>query len=131
MSDRLEGFWDVQVEPGTLTVRRTAKRSDDMAAFLRSFDGIYDLLGPRRPEQVRLFLDLREAMGRNDPDFERQLTARRQELFRHFSRACVVVRTAVGRLQVQRHIEEDGFSAYVRVFCDEDEARGWLLRAAS
>jgi hypothetical protein len=129
MSDLLLGFWDVSVRPDTVTVRRTAKRSDDMPAVLRSFDGIYRALGGTRASDFRMFLDLPAAVGRNDPEFEVALRHRRQELFRSFARSCVLVRTAVGRLQVQRHIEEDGFAASVLVFIDEAEATRWLASA--
>lgn len=124
--DPLDGYWVVDIDDGVLDLRRTEKRSTDMAAFLKSFDGIYAALTPSTPAETNLLVDLRRSVGRNDPDFEEQLAERRRELFRRFKRSCVLVRTAIGRLQVQRHTEADGFGGTVRVFDDEDTARAWL-----
>ena len=107
-------------------MRRTEKRSEDVTAFARSFGGIYDLLEGGTAERMRLMLDIRVSVGRNDPKFEAALVEPRRELFRRFANTAVIVRTAVGRLQVARHIEDDGFSDKVRVFVDEDEALVWL-----
>lgn len=130
MPDPLDGYWIVDIDDGVLGLRRTEKRSTDMAAFLRSFDGIYAALAHATPAETKLLIDLRRSMGRNDPEFEEQLAERRRELFRRFERSCVLVQTAIGRLQVQRHAEEDGFGDTVRVFDDEDAALAWLREGA-
>ena len=116
----------VTVQTPLVTMRRTEKLSEDVAAFARSFGGVYDLLEGGAPERMRLLLDIRISVGRNDPKFEAALAEPRRELFHRFANTAVLVRSAVGRLQVARHIEDDGFSEKVRVFVDEDEAIGWL-----
>ena len=126
MFDPLNGYWDVTVRAPLVTMRRTEKRSDDVAAFARSFGGVYDLLEGGTPEQMRLLLDIRISVGRNDPKFEAALAEPRRELFRQFGNTAVIVRTAVGRLQVARHIEDDGFAEKVRLFVDADESLEWL-----
>lgn len=126
MPDPLDGYWTVDIDDGVLALRRTEKRSTDMAAFLRSFSGIYTALAPSTPAETNLLIDLRRSVGRNDPEFETQLVDRRRELFHRFKRTCVLVQSAIGRLQVQRHAEEDGFGDIIRVFTDEDTARAWL-----
>ena len=126
MPDPLDGYWVVDIDDGVLGLRRTDKRSTDMPAFLRSFDGIYAALAPSAPADTDLLIDLRNTVGRNDPEFETQLVERRRELFRRFKRSCVLVKTVIGRMQVQRHVDEDGFAGRVRVFDDESAARKWL-----
>ena len=126
MFDPLDGYWDVTVRAPLVTMRRTEKRSDDVTAFARSFGGVYDLLEGDTPERMRLLLDIRVSVGRNDPKFEAALVEPRRELFRQFGSTAVLVRTVVGRMQVARHIEDDGFAAKVRVFVDEAEGLEWL-----
>lgn len=126
MSDLLEGFWDAHLVDGVLLARRSEKRSGEMHAFLRSFDGFYAALGDAEPSACKLLIDLRKSLGRNDPDFEERLVERRRELFRRFGRTAVLVRTAVGQMQVQRHVEEDGCLGIVAVFSSEPEALAWL-----
>jgi hypothetical protein len=68
----------------------------------------------------RLLVDLRAVVPRNDPDFEVAIAAFRRKIFRGGGRMAILVRTAVGALQVKRHMREDGF--HVEVFSQEDEA---------
>ncbi|MEM6294022.1 MAG: hypothetical protein AAGA54_22280 [Myxococcota bacterium] len=122
------GYWDVEVGGGLARIRRTDKRSDDMDAFLRSFDDIYAAVGEGRLAQTDLLIDLRRGLGRNDVEFEQRLAARRKELFMRFRRSALLVRTAVGQLQVRRHMEADGVEP--AVFLDETEAVAWLRARA-
>ncbi len=126
MSELLEGFWDVHLDGNVLVTCRSAKHSRDMTAFLRSFDGFYAALGGGETSAFRLLIDLRASVGRNDSEFEEKLTERRRELFRRFERTAVLVRSAIGRMQVQRHVDEDGFSGVVKVFSSEPDAMAWL-----
>jgi len=126
VSDLLEGFWDVRLQGDVLVACRSGKHSGDMAGFLRSFDGFYAALGSADASSFKLLIDLRASVGRNDPDFEGRLVERRRELFRRFAQTAVLVRSAVGRMQVQRHVDEDGLSGIVTVFTSEPEAFAWL-----
>ena len=71
-----------------------------------------------------LLTDLRPAPGRNDPAFEKVLAPLRRRIYAAFERRAVVVRTAIGRLQVQRHADADGIA--MRVFLEPEEALDWL-----
>jgi hypothetical protein len=77
-----------------------------------------------RVRSVRLLADLRQAAPRNDPEFEAAMKGFRRKVFERAERAAVVVRTAVGALQVKRHMREDGFR--VEVFQSEEEALSYL-----
>jgi hypothetical protein len=68
----------------------------------------------------RLLVDLRAAAPRNDPGFEVAVAKLRHNLFKGSERSAILVKTAVGALQVKRHMREDGFS--VEVFQTEEDA---------
>ena len=76
-------------------------------------------------EGYHLLVDLRVILPRNDPEFERAIVQFRRTLFRHAQRVAILVRTAVGALQVQRHSRTDGVDA--RSFQDEHQALAYLL----
>lgn len=70
--------------------------------------------------RARLLVDLRAVAPRNDRAFEVAITAFRRKLFGGAGQMAILVGTAVGVLQVKRHMREDGFRA--EVFSDEREA---------
>ena len=55
-----------------------------------------------------LVIDVREAVGRNDADFERALRPLREMARARFARVVILVRSAVGQLQIERLGREDG-----------------------
>ncbi|MEP7120619.1 MAG: hypothetical protein ABJE95_06910 [Byssovorax sp.] len=81
-----------------------------------------DQLGRKRHV---LLVDMREAILNNDPAFERAAVRCRQLLVHDFRRMAVLVKTAVGALQIGRHIREDSLDA--PVFNDETAAVSYLL----
>lgn len=123
---QLDGYWRLKHDDAIVFLWRTDKRSDDMTSFLSSFGGIFSALDGRDVGAFGLLADLRASVGRNDPEFEDGLQKRRRELFERFKYTAIVVETAVGQLQVQRHIIQDGHGHKVRVFTDPDEALTWL-----
>jgi hypothetical protein len=70
--------------------------------------------------RIRLLVDLRAVPPRNDPSFEFAIAKFRRKLLGGGQRVAIVVRTAIGALQVKRHMREDGFP--VDVFTHEHEA---------
>ena len=81
-----------------------------------------DLLGRKRHV---LLVDMRGATLNNDPAFERAAGRCRQLLVRDFRRLAVLARTAVGVLQIGRHIREDSLDSLI--FNDETAAISYLL----
>ncbi|MCU0657887.1 MAG: hypothetical protein MUF64_22285, partial [Polyangiaceae bacterium] len=67
---------------------------------------------------------LREAPPRNDPTFEQGMGVYRSRMMRPFGRVATLVRSAVGKLQVRRHMQDDGVSCLVTQ--DEQEALRYL-----
>jgi hypothetical protein len=77
----------------------------------------------------RLLVDLRAVPLRNDPAFEMAIQRLRRRLLAGAARAALLVRTAVGALQVTRHVREDHGDA--EVFDDEARALAYLTAPAS
>lgn len=65
-----------------------------------------------------LLVDIREAPLRTDPSFEARFARHRTAMLAGYARVAVLVRSAVGKLQVARHARQDGMTVYVA----EDEA---------
>jgi hypothetical protein len=77
----------------------------------------------------RLLVDMRDAQINNQPGFEHAAGRGRTLLVRGFDRVAVVVRTAIGELQVRRHVREDRLD--VGVFQDEPAAERWLMSSTA
>jgi hypothetical protein len=75
-------------------------------------------------ERHTLLVDMRRAPMNNDPAFEKAAESARRILLRGFPRVAVLVQTAVGALQVKRHVREDGRE--IGVFTSEQDARAFL-----
>ncbi len=58
-----------------------------------------------------LLIDLREAPGRRDPDFEAVMKELRPKMLGGFKRVGVWTASALGLMQVRRHTREDGIDA--------------------
>jgi hypothetical protein len=83
---------------------------------------LLDQLGRKRHV---LLVDMREAVMNNDPAFERAAGRCRQLLVHDFRRLAVLVKTAVGALQIGRHIREDSLES--PLFNEETAAISYLL----
>jgi len=78
----------------------------------------------KKAGKIRLLIDLRAATPRNDPSFEVAIAQFRHKLLGGGQRVAILVRTAMGALQVKRHMREDGIQ--VEVFTQEEEAIAFL-----
>ncbi len=86
-----------------------------------------DALGRRT---LLLFFDSREAVGRNDPEYENWFRPYRRDLVRDFYRVAVLVSTPTGRLHSQRLLGQDHPGERCRVFDNEVAAFEFLRREA-
>lgn len=73
-----------------------------------------------------LLCDMRQGPPRNDEAFERAMAPFRKRMQTGFRRVAIVVASPVGRLQIQRHANDDGID--VMVFMDPAEADAYLRR---
>jgi hypothetical protein len=83
-----------------------------------------DLIGAlRRSGFKRLLVDLRGGgTGRNDPEFEAAGENLRKEMARIFERVAAVVRSAAGKLQVQRLSRSHTGGSQPPLLVTQDEA---------
>ncbi len=71
-----------------------------------------------------LFIDSRLAPLRNDPVFEAAFEENRKRFIRGFKKVAALVKTAVGKLQIQRHSKIDGIP--IGAFSEAAEALAYL-----
>lgn len=97
-------------ETGVMRFTRTEvpyASNAEMAAIHAQIGRVLDRHGRDRHT---LLVDMRRAVMNNDPSFEQAAARARSILVRGFSRVAVLVQTAVGALQVKRHVQHDGLS---------------------
>lgn len=75
--------------------------------------------------KMGLLCDLRQVVGRNDPEFEVVFKKHRQALQKGFFRVAVLVNSVTGMLHIQRLANEDG-DRHLRAFTDSEKAMAWL-----
>jgi hypothetical protein len=96
---------------------------EDIVDLHQRIGRVFDRMG--RDRHV-LLVDMRRATLNNRPEFEQAAARARTVLVRGFRRVAVVVQTAVGALQVGRHLREDGVPG--EVFTDDALALEYLSR---
>jgi hypothetical protein len=114
---------EYEAENDLMIVRRRSKSID-------SLDSIPIVMGAmltaiERFPAAGLLLDMRDGPSRNDPQFEGAAAPHILQLVTRFDRVAVLVRTAVGKLQIHRLSKDLRKGA--RSFLDEEEARRFLL----
>ena len=109
-------YYRIETLDGYVRIVRSARPYTDLPGLDAEHAQLERALAPLRGLPV--LVDLRDAPGRNDPAFEERMSAHRRVLFRGAPRACVLVRTATGVLQVRRHVKEDGLEGRVVVTND-------------
>jgi hypothetical protein len=121
-------FYEVELRPQGAIVRRTTRRYVELAEIAPSFAAINKQIAALTRAADTVLVDLRAAVGRNDPAFEATIAPLRRTLLRKFERVGVLVRSGIGRLQLQRYLAEDGITA--TVFADEAAAMRWFAGAS-
>jgi hypothetical protein len=101
-------------------VVRSAVPFETLDDMKRRFDEVSDAIDHAGRADAGLLVDTRAAAPRNDPAFEKAFAPLRARLFGGLSRRAVLVRTPIGRLQVDRHQREDQND--IHVFQDEELA---------
>ena len=115
---------ETELGDNLVRVRRSAEPFATLVAMESEFEAVAAVLDRMGRDRKRLLVDLRDGPRRNDPAFEEAMGRLRPKLFRGYPHSAAVVRTAVGALQVKRHMREDGLGT--EVFHDEQDAIDWL-----
>lgn len=120
-------FVDVRILPESriISVVRNATRAETLADIDASWGCVDRVLTPAHRINHNLLVDLREARGRNDADFESRVEGYRNRTVAGFRRVAVLVGTIPGRMQMERYAEHHELHM-LRVFSDRDEAVAWL-----
>jgi len=105
-------FYTVRVVGGLLIIERTMRRYDSLEQVPVSFADLRAMIDKAEPFDVAV-LDLRQALGRNDAEFEAQLAPERRMLLRRLPQVVFVVKTNIGRMQIERYLQRDGVTPYV------------------
>lgn len=107
-------------------VKRSEIPFPDVATAERTFEQMGRLIDERTLVDHGLLVDSRDAIGRNDAEFENMTGRFRARLFGSFARTAMLVKTVVGRMQADRMRREQG-GPVVSVFFDEAEAERFLV----
>src|SRR5262245_32658536 len=136
-------FFDIELRPdGIVWLRRTPTPYGSIADVERAYDEflktvddwilerriVSGQLGTRHKTPIAWLYDLRSAPGqRNDPEFEAVIQRRRPDLIKRSESIVVLVKTAAGRMQLNRIAKDekskvrsaDGFSESVHWLTDQ------------
>jgi hypothetical protein len=79
--------------------------------------------------RVTLILDLRGAVGKNDPAYEAWFAYHRRRMLEEFPRAVLLMKTVIGKMHSERmlRLEPPGLND-IRITTDENEAFALALR---
>lgn len=102
----------------TRTEAELPRETDELRAF---FQTLVDAVATINRPSHDFVIDSRESMGRNDEAFETVKREFEQKLFGGFKNVSVVLRSEIGRLQVQRY-NDNLPDQDMRVFPSVDDA---------
>ncbi|AGP38015.1 hypothetical protein BE04_49015 [Sorangium cellulosum] len=107
--------YTVTIDPAAQLARVTRSAAPSESAFLfeERWMEVSRALDRAGRSGLCLLVDLREAVGRNDPLFEAAMQRVRPAVMSGFRRVAVLVRTTAGALQIQRHVREDGIDRMI------------------
>ncbi len=111
------------IEP-IVIVRRTANHYERVANVRSSFEALTPIYDEFDRSNLSVLVDMRLAPPRDDPEFDRAAADQPKYLSRDFIRSAVLIRTAIGLLHVQRHMQRLGLP--MKVFNDETVAFEYL-----
>ena len=111
---------------GVVVVTRSGVPFASIAEVERGYGAAVERLERLPRGRQSVLVDLRHAPPRNDPAFEAAVAPLRRRIFAGFASCGVVVRSLVGKMQIQRHAAEDGHS--IEVFTDLPVALRALAR---
>jgi hypothetical protein len=106
---------------GIVLLTRTDRVFESVVEIDRAHGEVQRMLDLLPRHRLGLVVDLRRARARNDPEFERAMEPHRKRMFEGFARRAIIVKSAVGRLHVQRHARQDG-NTDLQVFLEAPSA---------
>ena len=121
-----DAYLQLEIDEAARAVRQTRSNAEfpSIDALQGSINALLAAMKQVRRAEYALIQDMRAARGRNDPAFEAVMSQERPRMSQGFRRVAVLASTHIGRLQIQRYLDQDGAGG--RAFLDEDEALRWL-----
>lgn len=126
-----DGFFAAALdeERNLILIKRSPAQFPNTGSIQKSFGEMCARLEELATPGRRLLFNIQGGPLRTDESFEaalRPLLARLHQAFGLFLRHAIVVRSAVGQLQVMRHQREHNTGGQTVIFRDEAEARAYL-----
>ena len=105
MSAPYEPWLNLTAHPddGVVEMVRTAVPFASLAEVAQAYGALIEELESLSAQNRGLLTDLRAAPGRNDPAFEEIIAPFLRRMYACFDRRAIVIRSAIGKLQVRRH----------------------------
>lgn len=116
--------WMVSLDDRIVRAKRTPTPFESDADLRATMTLLQSLRLDRKRSELALLVDLRDGPFRNDETFENAMARYRHEIFSGWIAVASIVKTAVGRLQVNRFARED--HVRMNVFTEEREALAYL-----
>lgn len=121
-------YFSIRVENQVVEYVRSALAFASLEEIESEMNQVHRAMATLQRAKMGLLCDLRQVVGRNDPEFEVVFKKHRQTLQQGFFRVAVLVSSPTGMLHIQRLANEDG-DRHLRAFTDADKAHSWLLHA--
>ncbi len=114
---------------GLVRVTRTSVLFESEAHCNRLCEPVQKALDKAGRARVTLILDLRSAVGKNDPAYESWFAYHRRRMLEEFPRAVLLMKTVIGKMHSERMLrsEPPGLND-IRITTDENEAFALALR---
>jgi hypothetical protein len=107
-----------------LILGRAPVHYPNIDALRETFHDMEEALAHLPRHRTALLIESRRAPARNDPEFEAEFGRLRKHFLRDWQKVATIVQTAVGVLQVSRHMRVDELP--VSVFTNAAEALAYL-----
>lgn len=107
-------------------VTRLARPFESQEALNAACEPVQLALDSAGRRSHRLLIDTRAAIGNNNPDFETWFEVHRRRMLLGFPRVALVVKSAIGKLHVERLLASEKLEKTPRVFLDEGLAMRYL-----
>lgn len=107
-------------------VTRLSRPFESQQAVNTACDPVQAALDAAGRRTHRVLIDTRAAIGKNDPEYELWFESHRRRMLLGFPRAAIVVKTAIGKLHVERLLAAERLAPTPRVFLDEGLALRFL-----
>ena len=119
-------YFIIRVDDAERIVRmwRTSEPFPTLHAVRAGWQSVIDACDRTGRSGLCLLADLRAGPARNDPEFEKITTPMIPHIHTGFLRNAILVKLAVGALQIKRHAKSDGIDRFIT--SSEEEALAYL-----